>query len=520
MTTRRYARCTPDCTPDCGACKGHGDQATQTISAALATLGLDALSQLEVDARYVQHTVTYHDSWQRLLNTIIKARRIAAVSPSSATLPADQTPDADSDRPDLKKATEDLEQTLVIFTAEWHLAVDDDERTEALEDFLDSWYTAWPDTAVTSPHLPIAGEIIRLLGPWKADNNTTQPSKITDVAEGADEIGSPRRAGRVRIERVHRATAGPDIAVRFYLDEGHAVTTWMPEDLADALDAELGLRPPQPGETPETVEADDARPQPTDLTNGAERPADAARRYAGELERLSEGLAARGITVEPGLPVDEAPVTTALAELDATRSANAAVHAKLTLTAAIWKRTAEGRLARLDGILLHLEQVEAERDQAREQVADLRQDLRRLTKSRDAWAAGVVNWYDIPPIDDLDGYGRIARFLRDKVAELVEVRRQRDKAERIAEDRGEALDRAEAEAKEHRAQIQHLGDRLAHLTSDQPTEAEYGAAQAAILLVGRRAESVDYARAALDAAWKVNRAPHDECHSCCSDCTC
>lgn len=42
-------------------------------------------------------------------------------------------------------------------------AVDDETRAEIVEHLLEIWYEAWPDTAVTSPHAPIAAELVRLL---------------------------------------------------------------------------------------------------------------------------------------------------------------------------------------------------------------------------------------------------------------------------------------------------------------------------------------------------------------------
>ena len=53
--------------------------------------------------------------------------------------------------------------------------------------------------------------------------------------------------------------------------------------------------------------------------DGCESDADAARRFAGEIERLRAGLLRLGITEGPGpwpIPVDEWPVTTALAVLE------------------------------------------------------------------------------------------------------------------------------------------------------------------------------------------------------------
>lgn len=54
-----------------------------------------------------------------------------------------------------------LEETRTALAA----AVDDVERIEAVEGLLEAWYMAWPETALTSPHWPIAGELIRLLCP-------------------------------------------------------------------------------------------------------------------------------------------------------------------------------------------------------------------------------------------------------------------------------------------------------------------------------------------------------------------
>lgn len=59
--------------------------------------------------------------------------------------------------------TVDVDQLLAVAAADLAVASDDAERAEAVEELLEGWYAAWPDTAVTSPHYPIAGELVRLL---------------------------------------------------------------------------------------------------------------------------------------------------------------------------------------------------------------------------------------------------------------------------------------------------------------------------------------------------------------------
>lgn len=63
-------------------------------------------------------------------------------------------------------------------------------------------------------------------------------------------IGSPDRAGgRVRIGR-SGSRLGSQVAVWFYLDGAHAITSWLPEDLAEALNHQLSWsRPAKPGKT-------------------------------------------------------------------------------------------------------------------------------------------------------------------------------------------------------------------------------------------------------------------------------
>jgi hypothetical protein len=51
-------------------------------------------------------------------------------------------------------------------------AVDDAERAEAVEMLLGGWYAAWPASAVTDPHAPLAAELVRLLRPCTRDDLT------------------------------------------------------------------------------------------------------------------------------------------------------------------------------------------------------------------------------------------------------------------------------------------------------------------------------------------------------------
>lgn len=61
-------------------------------------------------------------------------------------------------------ATGAIEVTLRNARRSWSVAGDDDERAEVLEYVLAAWYAAWPEDAVTDPHMPLAAEIVRLTG--------------------------------------------------------------------------------------------------------------------------------------------------------------------------------------------------------------------------------------------------------------------------------------------------------------------------------------------------------------------
>jgi hypothetical protein len=54
-----------------------------------------------------------------------------------------------------------LEETRAALAA----ADSNQDRTDIVEELLEDWYAAWPDTALTSPHQAIAGELVRLLQP-------------------------------------------------------------------------------------------------------------------------------------------------------------------------------------------------------------------------------------------------------------------------------------------------------------------------------------------------------------------
>ncbi|MEU8264454.1 hypothetical protein AB0C02_28010 [Micromonospora sp. NPDC048999] len=58
---------------------------------------------------------------------------------------------------------EDVNTLLANVARSLTAARDDDERAEAIEMLLSGWYAAWPDSAVTDPHAPLAGELLRLL---------------------------------------------------------------------------------------------------------------------------------------------------------------------------------------------------------------------------------------------------------------------------------------------------------------------------------------------------------------------
>ena len=57
-------------------------------------------------------------------------------------------------------------------------AEDDEERADVIGDLLADWYAAWPSTAATDPHQPIAAEILRIVG---AEDDSSTPDPATRV---------------------------------------------------------------------------------------------------------------------------------------------------------------------------------------------------------------------------------------------------------------------------------------------------------------------------------------------------
>jgi hypothetical protein len=103
-------------------------------------------------------------------------------------------------------------------------------------------------------------------------------------------------------------------------------------------------------------------PEPVNLT---ERPEDTARRYAVELLRLADGLADRGIALHD-VPVEEAPVTTALAELDETDANLVDANTEIT-------------------------NLHRERDEARAEAGELRA---RSTSNKPTMTESIAGWND------------------------------------------------------------------------------------------------------------------------------
>lgn len=100
------------------------------------------------------------------------ARATIAVDTVLDALPADGYI-SDVDREDVAKAVlhalDEQPFDVAAFLANVKLslasAVDDDERAEAVAMLLDGWYAAWPASAVTDPHQPLAEQLVRLLRP-------------------------------------------------------------------------------------------------------------------------------------------------------------------------------------------------------------------------------------------------------------------------------------------------------------------------------------------------------------------
>ncbi|GAB3817747.1 hypothetical protein [Micromonospora zhanjiangensis] len=57
----------------------------------------------------------------------------------------------------------DVEELLTLAAENLDTAETDDERADAIGMLLSGWYAAWPPSAVTDPHDPIAAELVRLL---------------------------------------------------------------------------------------------------------------------------------------------------------------------------------------------------------------------------------------------------------------------------------------------------------------------------------------------------------------------
>lgn len=128
---------------------------------------------------------------------------------------------ADTDRP-----AADVDELIANVRLSLASATTDDERAEAIEMLLEDWYAAWPDSAVTSPHYPLAGELVRLLAPWAAQVQqlqgplagyalltTTANAPTLPVRTVLDEIAAERaRQDRTWGEQNHPDGTGPRVA--------------------------------------------------------------------------------------------------------------------------------------------------------------------------------------------------------------------------------------------------------------------------------------------------------------------
>lgn len=86
-----------------------------------------------------------------------RADAVAALPPSSGSRPA-RAQDVEGN----------VDALLANVTRSLASARDDSERVEAVEMLLSGWYAAWPESAVTDPHAPLAAELVRLLGEQQA----------------------------------------------------------------------------------------------------------------------------------------------------------------------------------------------------------------------------------------------------------------------------------------------------------------------------------------------------------------
>lgn len=101
------------------------------------------------------------DGWHHpIYGTLIAAALEEEYGPTRAVLFIDQdetAPAADVDQAAIDGLLHNVRRSL-------NTATNDDERAEAIGMLLDGWYAAWPDSALTDPHAPLAGELVRVLG--------------------------------------------------------------------------------------------------------------------------------------------------------------------------------------------------------------------------------------------------------------------------------------------------------------------------------------------------------------------
>jgi hypothetical protein len=142
-------------------------------------------------------------------------------------------PDADEDEP----SAEDVEAILGAARMCLSGARTDAERAEVVEALLESWYDAWPDTAITSPHEAIAGELVRMLRP-----DVAYPRSAVDATATGTRTLEPGGWHTVTFDQPIPFKAGEDIVEvlrRHGVSIGEASAHWLRARFA-ALTTEEG----------------------------------------------------------------------------------------------------------------------------------------------------------------------------------------------------------------------------------------------------------------------------------------
>ncbi len=309
--------------------------------------------------------------------------------------------------------------------------------------------TACLGICLTGSDIGIPSAAIAYAHPDCPAHNTDPSENITPKNEKqqvSEVIGSPARANnglRVEVQgkpqhsefvgglaqavsfEIGDPGNGPNLTVMFPLALGEAVlvmagTARIHAPLVNQLRARLDEAGTELDRLRKIIEESCPGALWTDPVNTVERPEDAARRFADELWRLATGLADRGIPLVDG-PVDKAPVTTVLAELDRLRTRRD----DLMQQRDACRRDLNSLGVVADTLKTERDTAVAEADRRRAQ----RDEARTKLKAAHARLAEVTSERDDALRNPLNTAANLARAqLAEAAGQLAQARTERDHA--------------------------------------------------------------------------------------------